>query len=146
MPTLIDQLQTEIDSLDNKALWSYLEQSRKMKKEATEIEKIIKDRCKVLMGDSDSLALEGDAGVYVQYSPRYEVSVINAESLVEDKTMLYDILTVDMAKAKEVLPELLFLELQTKKELKGEPTKKLMVGKIKGYERLWNSHGSDGTT
>lgn len=131
---LVEQLEAEIGKLDKKALWSYLEQSRKMKKEAEVIEKLVKERCRELMGDAESLSLDGDQGIYIQYMPRYEVPVVDAERIVQDKTYLYDILKVDLTKAKEILPGDLFLELQTYKQLKGEPTKKLMVGKIKGVE------------
>ena len=128
---LKEQLQAKIDQLDKVGLWSYLETSRRMKTQATLIEELVKARCKLLMGDQDSLALDGDAGVYTQYSPRYEVSLLAAEELIHDQDMLHEIVKVDMTKAKEILPEPVFLELQTKRVLKGEPTRKLMVGKLK---------------
>lgn len=129
-----EQLRLEISQQDKKGLWLYLDQSRKMKKEAELIEDLVKERCKELMGEDESLALDGDAGVYIQYSPRYEVPYNAAREVIQDETMLYDITKIDMTKAKAILPGDLYLLLKTKQELKGEPTKKLMVGKIKGYE------------
>lgn len=131
---LLEVLATDISKLDNKDLWHYLEQAREMKAQGEAIEKLIKSRCVELMGDADSIALEGDAGVYIQYSPRYEVSYNDAQNVVKDVTMLYDITKIDMTKAKEILPGDLFLELKIKQTLKGDPIKKLMVGKIKHYE------------
>ena len=129
--TKLEQLQTEVNQLDHKGLWFYLEKSRLMKKEAETIESLVKDRCKLLMGNDEQMALDGDAGVYIQYSPRYEVSVFSAKQVVADEDLLELITKVDMTKAKEVLPQTVFLELQTKKQIIGEPTRKLMVGKIK---------------
>lgn len=131
MESIKEQLKVEIDQLDKVRLWQYLEKSRKLKTAAILIEDLIKARCKELMGNAETFALDGDAGVYIQYSPRYEVSVFSAKQVVADEDLLELITKVDMTRAKEVLPQTVFLELQTKKQIVGEPTRKLMVGKIK---------------
>ena len=126
-----EQLAKEINGLDHKGLWHYLEKARKLKAESTLIETLVKDRCRELMGDAENLPLDGDAGVYIEYSPRYEVPLMDAEFVVQDQDMLSQILKVDLKLAEEILPSSLWLELKTRRKLKGEPTKKLMVGKIK---------------
>lgn len=130
----IEQLVTgegdEMRLVDGKTMWMLLEQSRALTAEAEYIEKKVKEVCRTLIKDGDHLALDGDRGYYIQEMQRKEVPVIDAERIVEDKTMLYDILKVDMKKAEELLEPELFEELKAQQVAKGDPIRKMMVGKV----------------
>lgn len=128
--TIKQEIQKEVSELSLKGLAEQWEELSKKKKMLALYEDALKTKMKTALGTKSQLALDGDFGVKWQDRNFWEVPMTKAESIVQDKDQLNQIVKVDLKRAKEILDEETYQQLEKSKE-SIKTVKALVVGKLK---------------